>query len=583
MAKKTSISAKVTKFLDSVSELFAEQSNGGWQTTVDFKLLRGQVVGFLDSCSEKGVSKARAEHGFNLPNGRIPKTNLERPPAWMKISASDRQELVKTAKTKSFVKALSRILRRQEKQNQMVLDTQFETLPPESKSSKRSRGKKPDSEEEDYEPPQAKKSKSHKAAQKVPLAAPTTRRTVPKKKDDAQDASVKKSNNTKTQTTLRLKVKRNPNINNDNVAKQSTIPKAEDIGDNKLEASSVPAGGNSITSPHQTSNRPQRSGSGADSENIPSATSSATRPSIDESRLPQRSDENIARVFEEFQAGESLRDHGLLKSPKAEEGVKPSVMGVKDKYQHDKLDLSLMPLSQPIESTQTPPQSSDQTTKTPQIDVNGGEEPKNDSDIDTDGESDDDSRGNTSTSASADRSTTNEATDFWTSAPKTVKPRVISWLQADDPSSRSKVESPLQRLRTSFEIYKSRISHIPTKTWLQYKKNLENFVQSTKFSTMSFMARFGKFRRIIFVDEELEAMRTEDWERTRKAAQLCGLLAEVTAPEGEDAKWLAERMVSVNIRDIDWLEKTIGTRKAVNATEDGDTMEGVEMSGALQA
>jgi hypothetical protein len=113
-AQKTTACDEAEAFLSEVAMFMAEARGLYPPNHVRHKLsyqhAREQIVQLLAKCAEKGPTKAWAGHQFTLFTGVQSQTQIRRPPATLRLSVSERCDLQRCIKEKSFVNKLRRCL-----------------------------------------------------------------------------------------------------------------------------------------------------------------------------------------------------------------------------------------------------------------------------------------------------------------------------------------------------------------------------------------------------------------------------------------------------------------------------------------
>ena len=589
MTKRKRGSSQATAFLESIDQLFNEQHSSGHRTPGDFRSVRNQIIGLLDDCNGMSVSKAFASHDFRLGNGKAPATKAARPPSWVKLSQQEKRKLTKTGKAPSFVKSLRNMLIRQEKAHQKRVDALFESGGESEGPTPKRRKKKQLDGEREYQPSPGNKANMQSSLSYVHSPPPQKRKSVQKNDETTGSASRDQKEDSTVRKRIKLSVKAGWNEDEDKkMRKPGTVHKAKPtvFGQVKVGSQRNPdMDFSSLSSPFDPSPGTYLWGEPRQSYSVGSQMT-------DQSLSKSQSFKAHTRGQPENPALKSLEttisDTSSSQQPKKRNGgvaprtpVNASSGPLRDQ-RHAELPQKTAALYSPARKDE----ADDTNVNSNHEDVSVNEEhddfgqrysslESDDADTDTDTDSDSDSPPRSSMRDKGRPVLSFQSTGceskIWPSARQHTLPL------------RQIINSPLQRLRTSLQIYKCHYEHIEPRLWKRYVKKLESFVQEPKFRQKSFEQRLGRFRKIVHCDEELAAMPTEDWERTRRAARLCGWLVEITTARGEDAKAWAERKTLACIRDIDCLERTIGTKNKEregqkNDRRKGNAMEGVEDS-----
>ncbi|KAL6902690.1 hypothetical protein GGI43DRAFT_402535 [Trichoderma evansii] len=120
-----------------------------------------------------------------------------------------------------------------------------------------------------------------------------------------------------------------------------------------------------------------------------------------------------------------------------------------------------------------------------------------------------------------------------------------------------------KRLEGTFTYLTSELSAIPPANWAAYKKKLFKFCESEPIVNMTFPQRLYKVVDIVYLPEEIDAIPKEEFERMHSVARICATAAQAMGPDGEDAEALAEKWISVKVKDLDFLKKIFRSVKGV--------------------
>lgn len=636
MAKRKFGSSQVAAFLESLDQLFNEQHSSGHRTPGDFKSLRSQIIGLLDDCNGMSVSKAFASHDFRLGNGKAPATKPARPPSWVQLSRQEKFKLTKTGKASSFVKALRNMLIRQEKAHQNRLDATFESGGESDEPTPKRRKRKQLDGEGEYQPSPENKSKMQSNSSF--FNSPNIQKRTSAQKDDKQTGSASSEQKGDSTTRRRIKLSVNTGSNKDEdkkMRKPGTLQKAKPTvfeqikggsqGNPDMDFSSLPSPfepfpgrylwGEPRQSHPTSSQRIDQSGLKLQSfdadtkdQHENTALERVETSILDTSRnkLPRRSNGGVARATPMNASSEVFRNQsnaGLpqntaaLCSPAHRDKAGDTNVSSNHEDASASSEQRLAPQKlATLEGCDVPHHLPYEYPLTPfaKFTYEPTEELRLQNRAEKDGCEDEEPLdfGQRYSSLDSDNSDTETDSDSPSDSPMADESPQVPSFQSTVcerkiwPSVRQHtlplrqiVNIPLQRLRTSLQIHKCHYEHIEPKLWKRYVKKLESFVQEPKFRQRSLEQRLGRFRKIVHCDEELAAMPTEDWERTRRAARLCGWLVEVTTARGEDAKAWAERKTLACIRDIDCLERTIGTKHKEREGQKNDGVTGDAMDG----
>jgi hypothetical protein len=146
------------------------------------------------------------------------------------------------------------------------------------------------------------------------------------------------------------------------------------------------------------------------------------------------------------------------------------------------------------------------------------------------------------------------------------KPKLLSMLnklQADPTPKQS--EAAVRRLQSAIANIEQERSLIPAEAWEKYEEKLIKKAKDGVFDA-DWSTRKSKIGRIIWLEEEEEAMKNKDWKRLRAAAHTSTILAEVAGPmmeEGDEQRsneWLLEKL-----RDINFMERMFACKERLAA------------------
>ncbi|KAM0241873.1 hypothetical protein ACHAPO_001572 [Fusarium lateritium] len=146
------------------------------------------------------------------------------------------------------------------------------------------------------------------------------------------------------------------------------------------------------------------------------------------------------------------------------------------------------------------------------------------------------------------------------------KPTLLGMLDKlqGDPTPEQE-EAAVRRLRSAIASIEQERSLIPTEAWERYEGKLFKKAKDGVFDA-DWSTRLSKISRIIWLEEELAAMMSKDWNRLRAAARTWAILAEVAGPmmeEGDEQRsneWLIEKL-----GDIDFMEKLFACKERLAA------------------
>lgn len=115
-------------------------------------------------------------------------------------------------------------------------------------------------------------------------------------------------------------------------------------------------------------------------------------------------------------------------------------------------------------------------------------------------------------------------------------------------------EDSLQFLKSAISRLEPEIADIRPDKWDEYQAKLFQLCDNHNLFTLPFKERLNKMVRIIYLNEEEEAIKTKDWSKLGGVVKICAFLAETTGPALEPAD---ERMVNGwvigRLRDIKFL------------------------------
>lgn len=123
-------------------------------------------------------------------------------------------------------------------------------------------------------------------------------------------------------------------------------------------------------------------------------------------------------------------------------------------------------------------------------------------------------------------------------------------------------DTPLHRLFSVVAAMNHDVSRIPAERWAIYKAALAKFCDAYEITTMNFRQRLTRLGQILYLPEELEALRSNDWEIMQAVISLVAVIAEVTGPIDEPMNpRLAEKWAVGKQADVTWLKKFFAAKE----------------------
>lgn len=115
-------------------------------------------------------------------------------------------------------------------------------------------------------------------------------------------------------------------------------------------------------------------------------------------------------------------------------------------------------------------------------------------------------------------------------------------------------EDSLQLLKSAISQLEPEIADIRPEKWDEYQAKLFQLCDDHNLFTLTFKERLNKMVRIIYLNEEEEAIKTKDWSKLNGVVKICAFLAETTGPAVEPAdKRMVNGWVIGRLRDIKFL------------------------------
>ncbi|RGP77615.1 hypothetical protein FLONG3_4188 [Fusarium longipes] len=140
---------------------------------------------------------------------------------------------------------------------------------------------------------------------------------------------------------------------------------------------------------------------------------------------------------------------------------------------------------------------------------------------------------------------------------------MIDKLQADPTPKQS--EAAVRRLKMAIANIEQERSLIPIETWEKYEEKLIKKAKDGVFDA-NWSVRLSKIGKVIWLDEELAAMKSKDWNRLRAAARTWTILADIAGPMMEESdiqrssEWLLEKL-----GDINFMERMFASKERLGA------------------
>ncbi|KFA49818.1 hypothetical protein S40293_09313 [Stachybotrys chartarum IBT 40293] len=143
------------------------------------------------------------------------------------------------------------------------------------------------------------------------------------------------------------------------------------------------------------------------------------------------------------------------------------------------------------------------------------------------------------------------------------EPRLTSSL-SQAPLDFEIADTPLHRLFSVVASMTHDVSKIPAERWAIYKAALVKFCDAYEITTMNFRQRLTRLGQILYLPEELEALRSNNWEVMQAVISLVAVIAEVTGPIDEPMNpRLAEKWAMGKQADVTWLKKFFAVKERI--------------------